>query len=135
MALIEECANLNFTHWSAHGGQVKEAAFEGSRELPALPPKRRKLYPMSSLELDELHSQIKMLLESGCIVPSLSDYGTPVLFAEKKGGGGLRMCTDYRSLNANTVTDSWSLLRIDEMLSRLKGAKYFSKLDLHDEYH
>ena len=86
MALIEECADLNFTHRSAHGGQVKEAAFEGSRELlgeletafpkvfdepsypitanrtpftielvdPALPPKRRKLYPMSSLELDEL---------------------------------------------------------------------------------
>ena len=87
MALIEECADLNFTHRSAHGGQVKEAAFEGSRELlgeletafpkvfdepqypitanrtpftielvdPALPPKCKKLYPMSSLELDELH--------------------------------------------------------------------------------
>ena len=58
-----------------------------------------------------------------------------MLFAEKKGGGGLRMCTDYRSLNANTVTDSWPLPRIDEMLARLKGAKYFSKLDLHDGYH
>ena len=76
-----------------------------------------------------------MLLESGHIVPLSSPYGAPVLFAEKKGGGGLRMCPDYRSLNANTVTDSWPLLRIDEMLARLKGAKYFSKLDLRDGYH
>ena len=161
------CADLTFTHRLAHGRQVKEAAFEGSREFlgelesafpkvlyelqypitanripftielvdPALPPKRRKLYPMSSLELDELHTQIKRLLESGCIVLSSSPYGAPVLFAEKKGRGGLRMCTDYRSLNAKTVTDSWPLLRINEMLARLKGAKYFSKLDLHDGYH
>ena len=102
----------------AHGGQVKEAAFEGSRELlgelesafskvfdepqypitanrtlftielvdPALPPKRRKLYPIRSLELDELRTQIKTLLESGRIVPSLSPYSAPVLFAKKKGG-------------------------------------------------
>ena len=56
---------------------------------PALPPKGRKLYPMSSLELDELHSQIKTLLESGRIVPSSSPYSAPVLFAEKKVGGGI----------------------------------------------
>ena len=45
------------------------------------------------------------------------------------------MCTDFRSLNANTVTDNWPLLGIDKVLARLKGAKYFSKLDLCDGYH
>ena len=75
------------------------------------------------------------LLESGRIVPSSSPYGAPILFAEKKGGGGLRMCVDYRSLNANTITLSWLLPRIDEMLARLKGARHFSKLDLRDGYH
>ena len=75
------------------------------------------------------------LLESGRIVPSSSPYGAPILFAEKKGGGGLRMCIDYHSLNSNTITDSWPLPRIDEMLARLRGAKYFSKLDLRDGYH
>ena len=89
---------------------------------------------MSSLELDELQKQIKLLLESGRIVPSSSPYGAPILFAEKKGGGGLRMCTDYRSLNSNTVSDSWPLPRIDEMLARLKGTKYFSKPDLREGY-
>ena len=75
------------------------------------------------------------LLESGRIVPSSSPYGAPILFAEKKGGGGLHMCINYRSLNGNTITDSWPLPRIDEMLARLHGAKYFSKLDLRDGYH
>ena len=74
-------------------------------------------------------------MDSGRIVPSSSPYGAPILFAEKKGGGGLCMCIDYRSLNSNTVTDSWPLPRIDEMLARLKGARYFSKLDLRDGYH
>ena len=90
---------------------------------------------MSSLELDELQKQIKLLLESGRIVPSSSPYGALILFAEKKGGGGLRMYTDYRSLNSNTVSDSWPLPRIDEMLARLKGARHFSKLDLREGYH
>lgn len=68
-------------------------------------------------------------------MPSSSPYGAPILFAEKKGGGGLRLCIDYRSLNSNTVTDSWPLPRIDELLARLNGAKVFSKLDLRDGYH
>ena len=75
------------------------------------------------------------LLESGRIVPSSSPYGAPILFAEKKGGGGLRMCIDYICLNSNTITDSWPSPRIDEMLARLHGAKYFSKLGLRDGYH
>ena len=49
-----------------------------------------------------------MLLESGCIVLSSSPYGAPVLFAEKKGRGGLKMCTDYRSLNAGCMLGKMS---------------------------
>ena len=75
------------------------------------------------------------VLESGCIVPSSSPYGAPILLAEKKGCGGLFMCIDYRSLNSNTITDLWPLPWINEMLARLHGAKYISKLDLWDGYH
>ena len=102
---------------------------------PTVQPTQRKLYSLSFLELYELWKQVHELLESGRIVPSSSPYGAPILFAEKKGGGGLHMCIDYRSLNGSTITDSWPLPRIDEMLARLRGAKYFSKLDLQDGYH
>ena len=102
---------------------------------PSVQPKKRKLYPMSSIELEELQKQIKLLLESGRIVPSSSPYGALILFAEKKGGGGLRMCIDYRSLNSNTVSDSWPLPQIDETLAQLKGVHFFSKFDLREDYH
>ena len=42
---------------------------------------------------------------------------------------------DYRSLNSNTVSDAWPLPRIDDLLSRLRGATVFSKLDLRDAYY
>ena len=45
------------------------------------------------------------------------------------------MCIDYCALNKNTITDSYPLPQIDEMLTRLKGARYFSKLNPRDGYH
>ena len=44
---------------------------------------------MLTLELEELKKQIKLLLESGRIVPSSSPYGAPILFAKRKGRGGV----------------------------------------------
>ena len=73
-------------------------------------------------------------MSSNHIQPSDSPYGAPILFAKKKDGG-LRMCIDYRALNKNTITDSYPLPQIDEILTRLKGARYFSRLDLRDGYH
>ena len=71
----------------------------------------------------------------GKLYPVAAHMVLQIFFAENKGGRGLRLCIDYRSLNANTVTDSWPLPRIDELLACLKGAHYFSKLDPRDSYH
>ena len=45
------------------------------------------------------------------------------------------MCVDYSMLNAQMIADSWPLPRIDELLTRLRGATHFTKLDLRDGYH
>ena len=42
----------------------------------------------------------------------------------------MRFCIDYRKLNTITVKDSYPLPRIDEILDRLRGKKYFTGLDL-----
>ncbi|GBG66515.1 hypothetical protein CBR_g63097 [Chara braunii] len=97
-------------------------------------PKGR-IYRMSPGELDELRRQLKELVEKGWIRPSVSPYGSPVLFVPKKKEGTLRMCIDYRGLNAITVKNREPLPRINGLLDRVQGCRYFSKIDLKSGYH
>lgn len=102
--------------------------------MPGSEPTHRGIYRMSPAELDELKKQLDQLLSYGFIRPSTSPFGAPVLFVKKKDGG-LRMCIDYRALNRITIKNRYPLPRVDELFDRLRGAKYFSKMDLRSGYH
>ena len=45
------------------------------------------------------------------------------------------MCIDYRDLNKISVKNRYPVPRIDELIINLKGAKFFTKLDLKSGYH
>ncbi|GBG80277.1 hypothetical protein CBR_g30644 [Chara braunii] len=102
--------------------------------IPGSSIPRGRIYRMSPGELDELRRQLKELVEKGWIRPSVSPYGCPVLFVPKKEGT-LRMCIDYRGLNAITVKNREPLPRIDDLLDRVQGCRYFNKIDLKSGYH
>ena len=53
----------------------------------------------------------------------------------KKKEGSLRLCVDYRVLNAVTKKDRYPLPLIGEPRDRLSTAKYYTKLDIKDAYH
>jgi hypothetical protein len=53
----------------------------------------------------------------------------------KKKDRSMRMCVDYRSLNEVIIKNKYPLPRIDDLFDQLKGAKYFSKIDLRSGYH
>ncbi|GBG88002.1 hypothetical protein CBR_g46373 [Chara braunii] len=103
-----------------------------SRSCPALG--NALTHSMSEEELTVLRAQLDDLLDKGWIRPSSSPYGAPVLFVRKKKTD-LRLCIDYHKLNKQTVKNAGPLPRINDLLERLGGAKYFSKLDLKSGYH
>ncbi|GBG59670.1 hypothetical protein CBR_g49935 [Chara braunii] len=92
------------------------------------------IYRMREEELQVLRAQLDDLLAKGWIRPSCSPYGAPVLFVWKKNKD-LRLCIDYRKLNGQTIKNVGPLPWIDDLLERLGGAKYFSKLDPKSGYH
>jgi hypothetical protein len=101
---------------------------------PGTAPISKRPYRMPPQELAELKIQLKELLDKGVIRPSASPWGCPTLFVKKKDDS-LRLCVDYRPLNAVTIKNKYSLPRIGVLFDQLAGAKIFSKIDLRSGYH
>jgi hypothetical protein len=105
-------------------------------ELPGMPPDRdiefaielqpgtapisKRHYRMPPAELAELNRQLQELLDKGFIRPSTSPWGCPSLFVKKKDES-LRMCVDYRPLNAVTIKNKYPLPRVGDLFSSAKS--------------
>ena len=58
-----------------------------------------------------------------------------MLFVPNSHGRGLRLSIDYRAFNKITVPNCYPLPNMDEYKKRVRGAKYFNKIDLKNRYH
>jgi hypothetical protein len=101
---------------------------------PGKAPISRRPYKMTLKELAELKVQLNELRDKGFIRPSSSPWGCPALFVKKKDQS-LRLCVDYRPLNAVTIKNKYPLPCIDILFDQLAGARVFSKVDLRSGYH
>ncbi|KAK9410979.1 hypothetical protein NXF25_002154 [Crotalus adamanteus] len=120
------------------------------RECDALPPHRStdcaidiipgaklpkpRMYPMSPKELGELRRYIDKNLGHGFIQPARSRIAAPVIFQGKKDGG-LRLCVDFRGLNAVCAENMYPLPLLKDMLTHLSQGRIFTKLDLREAYY
>lgn len=83
---------------------------------------------------DEVRKHLKELLDAKVIRKSHSPWASNMVLAKKKDNS-LRLCVDFRKLNARTLKDAYALPRISDILDSLSGSKYFSVLDMKSGYH
>ncbi|XP_075719715.1 uncharacterized protein LOC142760414 [Rhinoderma darwinii] len=81
----------------------------------------------------EVKDLIQKMLEGQVIRESTSPWAAPIVLVRKKDGT-LRFCIDYRRLNACTHRDAYPLPRVEESLTALRQAQYFTTLDLASGY-
>ncbi|PAA74262.1 hypothetical protein BOX15_Mlig002146g53 [Macrostomum lignano] len=74
------------------------------------------------------------MLESGIIEPSTSPWASNLLVVRKKNGD-IRLCTDWRQLNACTVKDAYPLPHLQQAMDALVGCSWFSTIDCRQGYH
>lgn len=96
-------------------------------------PKNFKPYSLSLSQQQKLDEFINDNLKHGYIRPSQSPMASPFFFVSKKDGA-LHPCQDYRYLNNGTVKNAYPLPLIQDLLDKLHGSQFFTKLDIRWGY-
>ena len=77
----------------------------------------------------KLRVALNEMEERGIIRKSKSEFASPLVLVWKKNGD-LRICTDFRWLNARTVKDAYPLPHQADCLAAMGGNALFSTMDL-----
>uniref|UniRef100_A0A3B4ZHB9 Gypsy retrotransposon integrase-like protein 1 n=1 Tax=Stegastes partitus TaxID=144197 RepID=A0A3B4ZHB9_9TELE len=97
-------------------------------------PFKERPRPIHPSDREAVKQHLKELLDAGIIRESESPFASPIVLVRKKNGS-IRLCIDYRKLNARTIRDAYALPNIEETFAALSGAKWFSVMDLKSGYY
>lgn len=117
----------NLSELRAVVGVMHEINTTGSPVFQRMRRVPNSLKPTVKAKIDEM-------LAHGIIKESSSPYASPIVIVPKKNGE-IRICVDYRQLNAVTIKDRFPLPRVDDTIDTLFGARYFTSLDFFSGYH
>jgi hypothetical protein len=96
-------------------------------------PIKSRPYRVPYAQQETVNKMVDDMLTHKIISKSESPWASPVVIIKKKDGSN-RFCVGYRKLNAITIKDNYPIPLIEETLDTLKGAKYFTSLDLASGY-
>ena len=114
------------------------------------PPVSSRPYTLALKHHQWVQDEIETLERAGVITKSMSPWASPIVVVPKKSQHGeppkKRLCIDFRKINnlqQAVITEGKSkgclslvpLPKIDEMYAKLKGAKFFSTIDLRSGYY
>lgn len=92
-------------------------------------PIKQRYFPMSPYMLKVVNKEIDKMLDLGVIRPSKSPWSSPFVMVKKKNGE-MRFCFDGRKLNSVTKRDAYPLPFVNDILNKLRDAKFLSSIDL-----
>ena len=99
---------------------------------PVVHPARKVPAPLRGKVKDELNRMVKEKVIAKVNQPT--KWVNSMVATEKKNSNKLRICIDPGNLNAAIQREHYQLPTIEEITSRLAGAKYFSKVDANSGY-
>ena len=114
------------------------------------PPVSSRPYTLALKHHRWVQEEIETLERAGIITKSMSPWASPIVVVPKKSQPGeppkKRLCINFRKINdlqQKVITEGKSkgclslipLPKIDKMYAKLKGAKFFSTIDLRSGYY
>ncbi len=91
------------------------------------------IYNLFVIELEVFREYFDEFLIKEFIVSSFSSTKISILFA-KKSRNDLKLCVNYKELNAITIKNRYSIFLMNQLLNRLSDVKKFTKLNIQTTY-
>ncbi|KAE8879242.1 hypothetical protein PF003_g36804 [Phytophthora fragariae] len=79
--------------------------------------------------LQKLYELLKGLLKADLVAFSDSPWASPVVIVLKKNGIDIRLCIDYKLVNAVTLIMEYAMPLVDDLLTKLEADLWFCSLD------
>ena len=83
---------------------------------------------------EEVKGALDELVTQGVLEESEGTWASPICLVRRRNGK-LRICADFRRLNAETTVPAYHIPRIDDTLEALAGSSLFIVLDFNSAFH
>ncbi|OWY92266.1 hypothetical protein PHMEG_00038802, partial [Phytophthora megakarya] len=80
--------------------------------------------------LDEVHRKHEaIMISSGNALPPPAPWASPIVIVLKTNGQDIRLCIDYKMVNASTAIMEYAMPLADDLLTELENYLWFCMLD------
>lgn len=98
-------------------------------------PVQHKLRRLPLTVRDNVKAELDRFLSAGVIEPVEASERVSGMVVVAKKDGRVRICVNLREVNQNIIPDVFPIPHLADLLTQLKGARWFTKLDATSAYH